>query len=63
VTWRQLWTCAGIGLAVAGLSLVLGAAWALGARALPLAWLPSRPGVWTGVCLTVTGALLAGLRR
>jgi len=63
VTWRQLRTCAGIVLAVIGLALVLGAAWALGAHALPLAWLPSRPGVWTGAGLTVTGALLAGLRR
>src|SRR5262245_5713577 len=63
VTWRQVQTCAGIGLVVVGLSLILGAAWALGARALPLAWLPSRPGVWTGVCLTGTGALLASLRR
>jgi len=63
VTWRQLRTFAGIVLAVIGLALVLGAAWALGARALPLAWLPSRPGVWAGTGLTVTGALLASLRR
>src|SRR5262249_52807354 len=34
VTWRQLRTVAGVGLAMIGLALVLGAAWAHGARAL-----------------------------
>jgi hypothetical protein len=62
-TWGQVRTCVGIGLAMIGLALVLGAAWALGARALPLSWLPWRPGVWTGACLTATGVLLAGVRR
>jgi GAF domain len=63
VTWGQVRTCAAIGVVVIGLSLVLGAAWALGARALPLAWLPSRPGVWVGTGLVATGALLACFRR
>ena len=63
VTWRQLRTVAGVGLATIGLALVLGAVWAHGARALPLAWLPSRPGMWAGAGLTLAGALLAGLRR
>jgi GAF domain len=63
VTWGQVRTGAAIGVVVIGLSLVLGAAWALGARALPLAWLPSRPGVWVGTGLMATGALLACFRR
>jgi hypothetical protein len=60
---RRLRTLAGVGLMAMGLMLVLGAAWALAARALPLSLLPARPAVWPGTVLTVVGLLLAGARR
>jgi hypothetical protein len=46
-----------------GVLLVLGAAWALAARALPLTRLPGRPGVLSGTVLTVAGLLLTVVRR
>lgn len=60
--WR-LGILAGVGLMAMGLMLILGAAWGLAARALPLSLLPVRPGVWPGAVLTVVGLLLAGARR
>jgi hypothetical protein len=60
---RWLRTLAGLGLMTMGLMLVLGAAWALAARALPLSRLPARPGVWPGAVLTLVGLQLAGARR
>ncbi len=59
---RQARTCVGVGLMLLGLLLVAGAAWALGARALPLSWLPMRPGVWTGALFTVSGLILTARR-
>jgi len=60
---RRLGTLAGVGLMAMGLMLVLGAAWALAARALPFSLLPARPAVWPGTVLTVAGLLLAVTRR
>ncbi len=53
----------GVAAMVVGLVLVLAAAWALEARALPLSRLAGRPGVWPGVALTAIGLLVARRRR
>jgi hypothetical protein len=54
---------ASIVLMAIGLLLILGAAWVLAARALPLSGLPGRPGFWPGSVLTVAGLLLTQARR
>lgn len=60
---RRLRALVGLALVSAGLALVLAAGWGLGARALPLSRLPSRPGVWPGAALTGCGLLLGLARR
>lgn len=60
---RRLQTLTGVVLMAIGLLFVLGAAWVLAARALPLSGLPVRPGVWSGTAFTVAGLLLTGAGR
>lgn len=61
-SWRAPQTLAALGLVAIGLVLVLGAAWALAARALPLSWLPGRPAAQSGTGLTLLGLALASIR-
>src|SRR5262249_28866727 len=60
--WR-LPILASVVLMAIGLLLILAAAWALAARALPLYRLPGRPGFWSGSVLTVAGLVLTQARR
>lgn len=60
--WRGPLTFAAVGLVAIGLVLVLGAAWALEARALPLSWLPGRSAAQSGTGLALLGVALASIR-
>jgi hypothetical protein len=60
---RGLRLLLGVAAMVVGLLLVLGAAWALEARALPLSRLPGRPAAWWGAALSAVGLLVVGARR
>ena len=60
--WRTSRTFAALGLVVIGLFLVVGAAWALAARALPFAWLPGRLPAQSGTVLVLVGVVLGATR-
>jgi hypothetical protein len=60
--WRGPQTLVALVLVAIGLVLVVGAAWALAARALPLSWLPGRPAAQSGIGLALLGLALGSIR-
>ena len=60
--WRAARTLVALGLIAVGLLLVIGAAWALAARALPFAWLPGRLPAQSGTVLVLAGVVLGATR-
>ena len=60
---RRLGVVAGFGLLAVGLLLLLGTLSVQQAWAVPLAELPARPGLWSGLASALAGALLVGFCR